>query len=154
MFKDLGRKIQLCAYIITLLGIIASIVYGIYIWILGVRVGKGLIILFGILIIIIGSLVSWLGSFLLYGFGIIVQSHEDKLEDSQVVEKNLEQPTQENFWVCYYCGAKLNEKSCFCPNCGSEFKEEKPSQTSIDYSFLSDSLSAEEFEKVKKLLSK
>ncbi len=152
MFKDLGRKIQLCAYIITLLGIIASFIYGIFLWSTGMRDGEGLVILFGLLAIVIGSLASWLSSFLLYGFGIIVQSHESKLESEQETTQP-DKTTLETFWECYYCGAKLYEKSSFCPECGKQFKEDKK-DNAIDINFLNDALSPEELEQIKNILNK
>lgn len=70
MFDNIGGKIKGLAEIITWIGIIASVVTGAAaIWING-EADEGIIV--GLLIMAFGSLLSWLMSFLLYGFGELI----------------------------------------------------------------------------------
>ena len=86
MFDNIGGKIKGLAKFFCWLGIIASFIGGIAVIAMGVRVGSyyyssgvdAITILSGIAIIILGSLISWIGSFLLYGFGQLIDN-SDKL---------------------------------------------------------------------------
>lgn len=76
MFNNIGKKIKTLAQVITLIGIIASLITGIvFIALANNNPGWGTL---GVLIIIIGSLISWISSFILYGFGQLVDN-SDKL---------------------------------------------------------------------------
>lgn len=80
MFNNIGGKIQALAKIICWIGIILSVVLGIFFcmidnYTLG-PMEKGVQIFIGILIMGIGSVFSWVGSFLLYGFGRLVENSD------------------------------------------------------------------------------
>lgn len=75
MFDNIGSKLKTVAQVATWLGIIGSVVTGL-------TMLDGMIGL-GILTIIVGSLVSWLGSMALYGLGQLIEN-TDKL----VAQKN------------------------------------------------------------------
>lgn len=64
MFENIGGKIKKLAIVITIIGIIISFIIGIM---LSNEFGLG-----GFIVILGGSLLSWIGSFLLYGFGEII----------------------------------------------------------------------------------
>ncbi len=68
MYSNIGGKIKVLAKIVCLLGIIVSLVYGIYFfatfyWMRGM----------GIVIILVGPLLSWVSSFFAYGFGELIE---------------------------------------------------------------------------------
>ena len=65
MFNNIGLKIKTCAVVITIVGIVISIIWGI-------QVSKTDLVS-GLLIVIVGCLSSWIGSFLLYGFGELIE---------------------------------------------------------------------------------
>lgn len=65
MFDNIGGKIKGLALVICLIGIIASVIFGI------VSSDKMIIV---VATIIIGSAASWVGSFVLYGFGELVEN--------------------------------------------------------------------------------
>lgn len=67
MFDNIGGKIKGVSVLITIIGIIASVVGGILI-VAMIPAAWG----FALLAIAVGSLVSWVGSFLLYGFGELI----------------------------------------------------------------------------------
>ena len=68
LYTNIGGKIKTLAQIVCCLGIIGSVVYGIYFYnaYYSVR-GVGLVIIFG------GSLLSWVSSFFAYGFGELIE---------------------------------------------------------------------------------
>lgn len=91
MFDNIGGKIKGAASFISVSGIIASIIAGVDL------VSKETVIV-GLIIIIVGSLFSWVGSFLLYGFGQLVensdiiaeQSNRDNIKYEKTVKKQQE----------------------------------------------------------------
>lgn len=75
MFTDVGKKIMKLAGVLCVLGIIASVISGIAVIASNSRYSST--ILPGILTIIGGSLLSWIGSWTLYAFGQIADDiHE------------------------------------------------------------------------------
>ena len=81
MFDNIGAKIKKLAEIITIGGIIVSVVTGMMI---GSTIsGSGR----GIVIALLGSLGSWISSFLLYGFGELI-------EKVTAIEKNTRVVTE------------------------------------------------------------
>ncbi|MBQ8746290.1 MAG: hypothetical protein IJZ08_00285 [Clostridia bacterium] len=66
MFNEIGKKIKGLASVIAWIGIIASAIMGF--------ITMELSFFTGLLIIAIGALASWVGSFLLYGFGELVDN--------------------------------------------------------------------------------
>ena len=78
MFNNIGNKIKGFATFLTIIGIIASIIVGIILIISGASLyyGGGTLILAGILAMVVGSLISWISSFVLYGFGQLIDSTE------------------------------------------------------------------------------
>ena len=69
MFKNIGGKIKALAKVICWIGIIGSVLAGI-----GMMVADEDMIVYGLLIMPIGALMSWIGSFMLYGFGELVEN--------------------------------------------------------------------------------
>lgn len=67
MFDNIGEKIKTLAKVITWLGIIASVIVG-----LVLMVSNRYTPLPGLMVLILGGLVSWIGSFVLYGFGQLI----------------------------------------------------------------------------------
>ena len=71
MFSNIGSKIKVLAVVITCIGIVASIIIGIVL----MTIDEELIVP-GILVMIVGSLLSWLSSFFMYGFGQLVENSD------------------------------------------------------------------------------
>lgn len=65
MFEDIGNKIKILAKAICIMGVVASSIYGLFI-------ASNNKVSLGIIIIVIGALVSWVGTFALYGFGELI----------------------------------------------------------------------------------
>lgn len=67
MFDNIGGKIKAVAQVVTWLGIIASVIGGIAIMV-------SLESPMGVLVMVGGSLISWLSSLALYGFGQLIEN--------------------------------------------------------------------------------
>lgn len=80
MFNNIGGKIKGLAKFICWAGIIVSVIAGI-ILIANATKGSGqyrytdtATIVLGVITIVVGSIASWVGSFVLYGFGELVEN--------------------------------------------------------------------------------
>ena len=82
MWNNIGHKLQTFAKILCWLGIIGSVIAGIAAIVAGsgssyrygYSAGSG--ILAGLLTIVLGSLFSWIGSWAMYGLGLVVEKVE------------------------------------------------------------------------------
>ncbi len=94
MFKNIGKKIKALAQVICWIGIILSIIAAVSSLILGASTvnyvgaaigGYTLVgsIIYSVIILIVGPLVSWLGSFFLYGFGELIDNSSKIVENTQ-----------------------------------------------------------------------
>lgn len=68
MFDNIGKKIKTLAQVVCWIGIIASVIAGL--------AALAVSILSGLLIMGLGSLASWIGSFLTYGFGQLIENSD------------------------------------------------------------------------------
>ena len=84
MFSDIGNKIKALAAVISFLGIAASVICG------GVVAYKEQT-LYGVLIIIVGSLVSWLSCSTLYGLGQLIDNSDKIVEKLEEMSKNKDE---------------------------------------------------------------
>ena len=99
MFNNIGGKIKGLAKFLCWLGIILSVIIGVIMIIAAassrsytfdsygekITLSTGGSIVAGILIIVFGSLASWIGSFFMYGFGELVENSKkvaDKVSKS------------------------------------------------------------------------
>lgn len=94
MFNNIGHKIQVLAKVLCWIGIICWVITGLALMAGGSSVTYRLTgsyvtassaagVLVSIVTIIVGVLLSWIGSFLLYGFGQLV-------EDTHAIRANTE----------------------------------------------------------------
>lgn len=114
MFSYIGKKIKGLTTFVCWVGIIASIVGG-----LVVACSDEDLILTGILVMAAGSLTSWISSFLLYGFGELIDTTMEirdmlKRRDGVVVSKHDIPQT----WFCGQCGVENSNAYTQCKNCG------------------------------------
>lgn len=72
MFSNIGGKIKRLAMVICWIGIISSIISGIY-FCAEVRHGEEI----GIPLLILGPFFSWIGSFIAYGLGELIECASD-----------------------------------------------------------------------------
>ncbi len=71
MYNKIGEKIEILAEAIAWLGILISVFVGMYL-----MASDEDLVGVGVLIMIIGGLGSWIGSFILYGFGQLIENSE------------------------------------------------------------------------------
>ena len=79
MFNNIGSKIKSLAIVVTVIGIVVSIIIGLSIIEHSIS--------YGLFTIIIGCFISWVSSFFMYGFGELIE------KTSQIAE-NTEKDTQ------------------------------------------------------------
>ena len=124
MYNDVGKKIKGLMETLLMIGIVLSVVGGIVV----MTISDDLIVV-GLLIVIVGSLASWIACIFAYAFGELVDrtcNIEKLLRLSQIegglpLEVNAApQAKSEKFIFCKMCGTKfdLNQGNA-CPNCGS-----------------------------------
>ena len=115
MWDHIGEKIQKLAKVICWIGIALSVIIGMI-----TLVGSNA--LYGFLYIILGSLGSWVGSWVLYGFGLIVEYVENKsapsnFKSSDTVNESLEAGSG-SYWVCPKCKTRNPNSKIECKECG------------------------------------
>ena len=79
MFENIGSKIKALAKVICWVGIILSLIIGIIMLASSGDVGSGV----GLIVIIVGCLGSWIGSFFTYGFGELIEKTTEIAENTK-----------------------------------------------------------------------
>ena len=75
MFDNIGGKIKGVARVFCWIGIIASLLIGLIMMVTGFNTPRGdMMVVIGLAVMIVGSLLSWVGSLVTYGFGELVQN--------------------------------------------------------------------------------
>lgn len=75
LYGNIGGKIKTLAVIFCVLGVLFSVISGIFTIVVD---ASTISVVKGILVILVGAVLSWIGSFVLYGFGQMVEN-SDKL---------------------------------------------------------------------------
>ena len=75
MWDNIGRKLQSLAKVVCWLGIIGSVIMGIII-----MAQNQSTIVTGLLYLVLGCLASWIGSWAMYGLGLVVEYVENRGE--------------------------------------------------------------------------
>lgn len=84
MFDSVGEKIMSAAEVFWMAGIATSVILGVVMCFIGAdRYGDEGLIVAGIAVAVIGSLVSWLVSLMMYGFGEMVNNSRIQTELAQ-----------------------------------------------------------------------
>lgn len=139
MFSNIGKKIKVLSWVVFISGILYSIFSGmVFIYtsltylatlnsLSNIEVQDSatsvlfiiLMVIVGILIMVIGSFISWISVFCLYGFGELVDIATDMREDLHKLRKSYvkinEKKTQN--YKCTHCGAEIPYGTETCPHC-------------------------------------
>ena len=123
MWNDIGRKLQNLAKVLCWVGIIASLIWaGI---LLSMNDKSHPTILSGILTAVIGCLSSWIGSWAIYGLGLVTEyvenggsksgntSHGIQTSDGGVIA------TAGSYWICPKCKNRNPMSKVECKECGT-----------------------------------
>ena len=117
MFDNIATKLKVCAVIFTILGVISSIIYGIILFAEDL-IGAG------VLVIVFGSLSSWVGSFMMYGLGEAIEGIESIQYNTTKTESKIFHKTQmSNYTVAnsnYKPVTQLSRVKMRCPDCRQE----------------------------------
>lgn len=129
MFNNVGKKLKWLAVFCTIAGAFSSIVYGVILMYSDSA-------LLGFLVIIIGALISWLSSLLMYGVGELNDNGSDYektiIEKLDKMEKQIEQMEKQTTNRAESTPIELSQQKIVpistepapegkwrCPNCGS-----------------------------------
>jgi len=126
MYKNIGKKIKTLAKVLAWIGIMLSVLFGLALILLDE--GETQTTVAGVFYILLGPVISWLGSLMMYGFGQLVDN-SDRIANqiapkaparktakrqAETVEADPEMELHERY--CSYCGSILKEDDC--PFCG------------------------------------
>ncbi|MDR1330238.1 MAG: zinc ribbon domain-containing protein [Oscillospiraceae bacterium] len=116
MYNNIGKKIKGLAVFFAWLGMIGSIIYGIIMLMQGVNYGSDAMSGLGLLLMVAGSVISWLSSWVLYGFGELIENTAKIAAQRQTVS-DAAAPAALKL-LCANCGAELPDDTAFCISCG------------------------------------
>lgn len=162
MFNNIGKKIKTLAVVLFIIMLIGVFVFGLLVMIYGTSAIPGAnrrdlffansaSVLVGIVIWCFGFLLSWIGSFFLYGFGELIDKTaenakytrriSDFLESQRILatgklynqnntgaqqniqETGIDVPVKEHHnCVCPNCGTENDDSFVFCTSCGNRLK--------------------------------
>ena len=86
MFDNIGAKIRGLAKVISVLGIFASIVIGLFTVVVADVAG--------IIVIIVGMIASWCAGFFIYGFGQLIEDTQAIRKSNAAILKQLQNQTK------------------------------------------------------------
>ena len=106
MYDNIGAKIKVLAQVIAWIGIAGSVITGFVIIIESAGVGIG--------ILIVGSLMSWISSWFMYGFGELIEKTTEIAKNTSFADSGQ----KKSFAMTCKCGTKNEDGMKFCQNCG------------------------------------
>ena len=130
MFDNIGSKIKSLAQVVTIIGVIASVVLGIIF-----IANAGFV---GLIVMLIGILLSWVSSFITYGFGQLIENSDEmvrlmKTDDIKQIKK-ITYDAHKNILdnnanvsdeaLCPHCERKItipdDATNAYCPWCNKK----------------------------------
>lgn len=176
MFENIGRKIMVLAQVLAWIGIVISIIVGLFL----ISSNKEELVGTGVAVLFLGSLGSWIGSFLLYGFGRLIDNSEELVfltekllmqntkprnkrnindnsvvGDAETVSVSSDAATENDRiykrTFCEKCGSKLNDYTC--PACGTVYEDDRKideTMAGLENWRLQGLITEEEYQKKKK----
>lgn len=153
MYKNIGRKIKAVAKFIGFSGIGISIIAGLVLLFVSSSQDEAIYIAIGILVVLLGSIISWASTIALYGFGQLVENTDILVQQNINIKVNYHPNNYEapfipqsnpqyyrpdyhsdnysdmrnvNKKYCANCGKIVTGK--FCPSCGSSDLKNIPIQ--------------------------
>lgn len=84
MFNNIGNKIKVLAVVICFVGVFASVVSACNIYEVNENTSEAFFVA------IVGSVLSWVGSFFFYGFGQLIENSDATRENTEISRDKLE----------------------------------------------------------------
>ena len=120
MFENIGDKLKGLAYFLCWGGIIASVIGG-----FSLMINK--LILFGLLTAVLGSLCSWISSWIIYAIGEIANNTEGNRRPNRAIDykgynnsEETETKRIQSVFKATHTNSSSNPKRC--PHCGEVVK--------------------------------
>ena len=138
MWSNMGNKLKVLAQIICIIGMIISLIQAIGIWSINtadisvhignanVYQGQSSTFWTGLWALLLGCVLSWVGSFVLYGFGIIVGFAENGGNISPKGILTSDGGITSAFWstwTCPECKTENPKSKVQCQKCGAIRKD-------------------------------
>lgn len=157
MFDNIGGKIKMLAKVVCWIGIIVSAVIAIIMFANAVKYSNDIYTLLRLAYIILGTLLSWIGSFFTYGFGELIEKTAEiasntkntaiipnyypdkKLSGSDILINNQKSVYRR----CENCGNMISSEPCSV--CGYQVSDDKKEM--LDELLNSNLISKEEYDK-------
>lgn len=126
MWDNIGGKLQGLAKVVCWIGIIFSVIMAIVLWTQNSSYRPT--ILSGFLYLVLGGLGSWIGSWALYGLGIVVEyvertgsfaSSTGSAMGAVPTEDGGMRLTGTSYWVCPKCKNRNPFSKIECKECGT-----------------------------------
>ena len=89
MFDNIGRKIKVLAQAVCWVGIVLSIIIGLVVIVSAIASDTLIGFLYGFIIMIVGSLASWVSSFFAYGFGELIEKTTEIAYNTEKEQKPI-----------------------------------------------------------------
>ena len=116
MFTNIGKKIKVLAKVLCWIGIIGGIISGISLIAVGANgagistryygsssfVGGTAMIVVGVVILILLPLLSWISSFILYGFGEMVDNTSDVKQSNEEILNRVSNIAQNVYYTAQH----------------------------------------------------
>ena len=114
MFNNIGSKLKGLAHFLCWGGIVFSVIFGF------ASIENG-----GLILLVFGSLFSWIGSWAVYGLGQAVENTDKlvaALKNDEVPEEPIAKPViiaDPKNWNCPNCGQEQDESALYCAHCST-----------------------------------
>lgn len=112
MFSNIGGKIKVLAKILCWIGIAACVIAG------SIMCGNRYTETSGVIVLIAGPILSWISSFVLCGFGELVQAASETRDILRRAGSKALGNATSNTWKCSNCGQENTNVSSQCKGCG------------------------------------
>ena len=113
MFKNIGKKIKVFAKVLCWIGIIGGVISGLSLIIVGAKgagiamdyygsssfVGGSALIVAGVILLIVLPLLAWASSFVLYGFGEMVDNTSDLKQSNEEILNRVSNIAQNVYYT-------------------------------------------------------
>ena len=114
MYNNIGLKIKILAVIIFVIESLAIFICGLS---MCIYLQNGIYFLIALL----GPIIAWISSWLIYGFGEIIDKLGEIEENTRPQVPPFQQAKNETAWQCDTCGNMRTQTPC--EHCGDKFSD-------------------------------